>query len=537
MVMEKEDYPVRGERLFHVLGLLDDGLIKEAEEEHSFHKNVRLRKYGVIGAAVAAALVLGAVYLPGNSWWRQFSSGSAPREAGEEMFSEGGAGAGGSGHDAGSRFMSYAGPVFPMTLLGGEPLGAEREIRYDFASPGKDGEDGRLWGAEVADTYVLYNESAEDLKVTALYPFAGSFFSLDKELPRITTQGGEAETVLYAGNCAGKYTGKWGEADEQSGSVNLSRPESWEDYREQLADGDYRRQAFGKGQMFDQRVTVYEFIDNQADLDTYPAATQSIRFDMDPDKTDILVYGFEGSEWDSESGQRRYSFSVPDNRTNVTHSKLLIVLGDDIGEYELQGYENGGCGEGEEIEGVTSKITRYEAELETVMMRLAEEYLEQYMPEVLSGTEGMVSLEMVNRAVAGLMYRDGILSEDMEERYEDGRLEEMIGETLSFERVFYLSFDIEIPARSQLKVEVKLWKEPSHDFAGSGSENEGVQGYDLMTGLDSCLDFRDVRAALKNASLVEIVRQNFGFNLEEGLTEVQLDPGQEHYYMEVRERK
>lgn len=539
--MEKEDYPVKGEKLFSVLGLLDDNLIQEAEEERPFRKKARLLKYGVVGASAAAALILGAVYLPGNGWWKQLSSGSQPQEAGggmeagEEMISEGGvgAGAGGIGHNEGSRFMSYAGPVFPMTLLGEESLGADREIRYDFAFPENDGEDGRLWGAMVTDTYVLYNESAKARKVTALYPFAGSFISLEKELPRVIAEGEKLETVLYAGDYAGKYMGAWGGEDEQSGSINLSMPESWEDYRALLADGDYRLQALGDGQTFDQRVTVYEFTDNHADLDAYPAATQSIRINIEPEKTDILVYGFEGSEWDAESGQYRYSFFVPDGRRNVTHSKLLIVLGDDIGEYELQGFENGGCNEGEELAGVTSKVTRYETDLGTVMMRLIREYMAQYMPEAESFSESKVSLDMLNQAVAGLMYKDGILSADVKERYEDGRLEEMIGETLSSDRVFYLSWDIEIPAHSQKEVQVKLWKEPSYDFAGSGSENAGVQGYDLMTVLDSCLDFRNVRAALDHASNVELVRQNFGFDPTKGVTEVALDPGQEHFYMEV----
>ena len=33
---------------------------------------------------------------------------------------------------------------------------------------------------------------------------------------------------------------------------------------------------------------------------------------------------------------------------------------------------------------------------------------------------------------------------------------------------------------------------------------------------------------------VDIVRQNFGFDLESGVTEVALDPEAEHYYLEVR---
>ena len=42
--------------------------------------------------------------------------------------------AGGSGHEEGSVFMSYAGPVFPLTLLEeNEHICAERNITLDFA--------------------------------------------------------------------------------------------------------------------------------------------------------------------------------------------------------------------------------------------------------------------------------------------------------------------------------------------------------------------------------------------------------------------
>ena len=45
-----------------------------------------------------------------------------------------GGSAGGSGHDGGSSFMRYAGPVFPMTLLESNPeISAERDITMDFA--------------------------------------------------------------------------------------------------------------------------------------------------------------------------------------------------------------------------------------------------------------------------------------------------------------------------------------------------------------------------------------------------------------------
>ena len=44
-----------------------------------------------------------------------------------------GGNAGGGGHEEGSTFMSYAGPVFPLTVLGEPDLSAQRDITLDFS--------------------------------------------------------------------------------------------------------------------------------------------------------------------------------------------------------------------------------------------------------------------------------------------------------------------------------------------------------------------------------------------------------------------
>ena len=68
----------------------------------------------------------------------------------------------------------------------------------------------------------------------------------------------------------------------------------------------------------------------------------------------------------------------------------------------------------------------------------------------------------------------------------------------------------------------------------SGSENVGLQGYDLVTRLGSTLDFTAQTAALVHTEAIELVRDNFGFDLASGVTEAKLDPEAEHYYLEIR---
>jgi len=55
-----------------------------------------------------------------------------------------------------------------------------------------------------------------------------------------------------------------------------------------------------------------------------------------------------------------------------------------------------------------------------------------------------------------------------------------------------------------------------------------------VTKLGSSLDFTSQTARTVNTEDVEIVRQNYGFDWANGVNEVELDQGVEHYYLEVR---
>ena len=56
----------------------------------------------------------------------------------------------------------------------------------------------------------------------------------------------------------------------------------------------------------------------------------------------------------------------------------------------------------------------------------------------------------------------------------------------------------------------------------------------MVTGLGSNLIFTGQTASLEDRGQIEIVRQNFGFDIENGIDEVELDMEEPHYYLEVR---
>ena len=77
--------------------------------------------------------------------------------------------------------MSYAGPLFPLTLSEQDSkVTADRHITYDFSLANEDSL--RVWGAGVQDSYVLSNYSEQERTVSVLYPFAGSFNELAEQM-------------------------------------------------------------------------------------------------------------------------------------------------------------------------------------------------------------------------------------------------------------------------------------------------------------------------------------------------------------------
>lgn len=513
---------MRAERLFRILGLVDESLVEEAVSASSPAAVQRRHPWGrLLAAAACLAVICGGVFLTST-----FRMGGSTGEA------DGGAmpGESGDGHNGGTTFMSYAGPVFPLTTVETDTgLTAERTVTWDF-TPGtyQDGSP-RQWGAQVTDDYVLTNPTEADVTVTALYPFAGSLADLGTLAPAVTVDGEAADTTLHAG----AYAGGFRDAGVDDGSTwNLAPPSSFLDYVNLLEDGGYLSQALGDAPALGIPVTVYRFSDFAAPHAEYDAATQAVAFTIDPETTTVLSYGFNGLTQDTETGWRQYDYFVPDGIRSESELKLLVVLGEDIGDYTLQGYANGACEEA--IGGVSCAVTRQETTLDAVLMELCQAELYDSGQSAQWPGLDQLPIPLYQRAVTEALLTSGLLADTPADRYTDGRLDDFLWDVLVQERVLYLAFPVTVPAGGSVTVSAELWKAPSYDYGCSGSENVGLQGYDLVTSLGSALDFTGQTAALVNTDTIEIVRQNLGFDLENGVTEVAMDLTEPHYYLEIR---
>ena len=301
--------------------------------------------------------------------------------------------------------------------------------------------------------------------------------------------------------------------------------------RQLYLDADDR--VLGEEPRLDVPVTVYSFSDFSLPEDAPDAATQAVTFTLDPERTTVLSYGFNGMS--QEAGWRQYSYFVPNGVRSESDLKLLVIIGDDLGAYTLQGYVDGGCEQ--MLADVSCTVTRTETTFDAVLEEICRSYAAEY--NARRSTEeatafDFLSLDMLQRAAAELLTQYGLFSENAKDRYSDGRLDEIVSESLVQERVLYLVFPVTIPAGGSAAVSVALWKEPSYDFGCSGSENTDLQGYDLITCLGSTLNFTSQTAVLAETQGVELVRQNIGFDPEDGITQVPLDLTEEHYFIEIR---
>lgn len=487
---------VREEKLFLAIGGVDDRLVAEsAEPRKSPGKPVWVR-----WAAMAAAFVVVAgaglyAFLPrlgGNAGGDGISGG--------DMAAPGGV-----------SFMSYAGPVLPLTVLDGpDGLSATREVTWKFLLE----DDARyLDRAEVTDAAAIRNGGAEELTVTVGYPVVAGLDSDAALLPALTVDGEPLETALL-----------WGAAGDTGGDYPVWEPRisGWEDCKALLEDGSYLEDAREAAPALDYTVTVWEFTDSAAPEVRDAAPTLAVTFQIDEEKTRVYSWGFNGySGW--EDGTRQYSYFVP-RQEERDGRRLLIFLGEVPEEYTMAGYQDGGCDK--PLEGVTAKMTAFTATLGEVLDRLAEEY---------QGSYGFLEdrLEDFKAAARKLMAR---LLSVAEERRDYFSMEDLLSHALVSDRVVWACGEVVIPPGGEVTVVARYQKEPSFDYVCANTGRRGLRGWDLGTSLGSSLTFEKVVARLENAARLVLEGQNFGFDLRGGVTQVELDPAEEYYYMEVRVR-
>ena len=493
-------------------GLEEDLILEAAEDRAKKRRRWPRRLLKTLAACVALALIgVGALYLL-----------PAGGSSGENNV-------GGNGDEPRS-FLFYEGPVLPLTIReADDSISARRDVTLDFSA----WDEGKT-EMRVLDSYVLTNTSGEDKTVRALYPFIGRFYEVSSRRPTLTLDGVELETTLLAGYYAGGYEGPWKGSiggDENEGSVNMNYPDFWEDYRDLLADGSYFAAAVSPYPDFTGVTAwVYDLTDPWYTLAEGQEAAQpvlNITFPLDPAKTRLLnISGFSGGSRNDGEGWICFQYHIPGETKGLYKDdghRTVLVVGEDVGEVKIEGFTTADEDEAQPLEAGAT-ITRREVDLEEYLRALA---LEQYGS--YDGQEGRPDFEMVYGQFKLWLVTDGPLAREPKERYRDGYLD--FGEAASVDRVLWLEAEITVPAGASVTLTAERQMTGSSDPFHSRGSTGGAE-YELATRMGSNLAFTGQTATLEDREKIEIVRQNFGFDLKKGVKTVALTG--EIYFLEVK---
>ncbi len=506
----------RSLRLLTSIGEIGPDLAEEAAGEMGRKAKKKRGRRALIAslsaaAAAAVALAVGFYLIP-----------TGGRSGGSNVKGRGGPGS----------YIFYEGPVLPLTLREADgSVSAQRSVTLDFSAWDEDKTQMR-----VLDSYVLTNASGEDRTVDILYPFIERFYDVAEKRPKLSLDGAEPETALIAGYYAGGYEGAWKGSiggDENDGSVNMDYPDSWEDYRDLLAGSGYFDAAVSPyPNLTGVTAYVYDLTDPWYTLaEGQEAASPVLRlsFDLDFSKTRLLYAGdISGWTVDREAGYMEYLYHIP-RKTNGSYQddghRTFIAVGEDPGEPKIQGYTS--AQDNARPVEAGAAVTRREMDLEAYMRALA---LEEYAG--FDGRDGRPDFETVFGQFKLWLVTDGPLAPEPKERYMDGGL--WFSEVASVDRVMWLEAQITVPAGASVNLTAELVKEGSSDPFASKQSVGGASEYELATRVGSCLAFASQSATLEDGGKVEIVRQNFGFDPENGVRTVELTD--DIYFLAVRDR-
>lgn len=519
------------EILYAAITEVKDDLIMEAIEAKPAKSKVQWLKFGSIAAVFAVVVGLGAGVLSGEIPWLHIGGNAA-----------------GAGADGSMVFDAYAGPVFPLTTVeGGDGLTAERTVTYDFQDWMAGDPDRPYYGLPVTDSYTLTNPTGEDKTVTLLYPFAGTLFDL-RHRPTLTADGAELQTTLLTGQYSQLAVGRPG------GLPSLNSPDSWEEYRALLSGGRYQAGALGDWPDLSHiPVTVYEItnpwvepgVGNKGDGNYNPNIHAEM--ELDYGETTVLSYGFNSGKFDQDSGRMRQGFHVPQPPAEGSSTDpgfygkeraqphYLLVIGEPLDSFRLVGVSTGGPGSTDYLEwgmDIGADLRQYETDLDSALRTVAERSYGAKDWNRYGSIADNPDFELYFGMMKDCLLDAGLLLDSPAERYDLHWLEDL--EVWAYTRVFYLEAEVTIPAGASVTVEARMLKEASYNHACHSKHDRSLYGYDLVTKLGTNLDFTAQTAKAVNTDGVEIVRQNLGFDWENGVDTVTLDSAVEHYYLEVR---
>ena len=512
---------MKREELIDAIGLVEEDLIESARKQREAAEAARpLRKRKIIYSVLGACAVLAVTLLVGLPL---FFHGTGRFPANKTK---------------GSLYVSYTSPVFPLTADKTCPdVAVSRSLQYDFSSylQYRLASQGGLLGlpyTQVQDEYLLQNRSSEEQAMKLRYPLA---LSLQDAAPSFSLGGVSAAPALHVGDAPSIVSG--------GKTISLQEIADFSAFEAALSTcAGAAPESFSPGA--DTPVILYRIEDvvKEAEGNT---SVLSLECSFVTKNTIVLSFGFDNCLRET-GGPSQYYLSLSGAEAFETEH-LLIVIGDDLTGCELKAYRDSSLKEEADIIG---SITRSEGKLGKVLLETALPYwtrrihidsVEQSLP-VSDRLCMQLSAEEQLRLILRTLHERRMLSHGIHQLSQSGNLEEIYYNVLTVPRILYAEIPVHIPAGASLHFAASFRQTGSRlpadrGYKGSADIRDLCFGYDMTTQLGSILSFEAEKASVRRADLIRMTDQNFGFDPDRGISEVELDLSVPYYYMNILPRQ
>ncbi len=525
------------EDLFVAIGGIDDALINRSEKVVKRNKKSKIVWYG--GMLASAACLLLVIFM---------AQGIILPESKPPVTSEGSSGnhGGGNGPDHPNQYIpgpvegdetqeqAYgmdttldwtdfnAGPIVPLTFADeNNNIIAERELVYDFSAVSQ-ADKGYV---PVKDSYVLNNTSSDEQTVTFYYPYISSGNELATHMPKVMLNQGKEEANIING----AYMG----TDSQGMMRLFSSYVSTDEFCYMLNEVAPLEEALDMD-LLNQKVIVYEFSDFDKGSVPGEAATYAVTFDAD--KMDQVYYSNMMDVVDSDTGTVTLYFML-DQAMDEEQKPAIYFLGKVPEEYEAKGYVYPEFIEVNESGEVTVDMTERETTVVEMLKTMVDEQMKSITSEDDAETKELKAL--LYRRVAQMFCDMNQWNTDGETTAEDdvfyaNCISDIIYYVFEEESVYLLTDTITIPAGESVTVEFDYWKHGNHQTHEPQENFKDNYCYDNTPSLGTNVNYSCMIATIKDDGNIRIEDQNYGFDLENDIRQVELELDAERYYMIVK---
>ena len=489
---------VNAEDLLDAINDVNDDIILEADKVRNGSGRPARRAVVIrlLAAAAAVVLLLGAGFIAALKL-NLIGGNESLKHAGSE----------------GIMYTDYAGPIFPLTVLEGPTdVEAHREITYDFF-PYKEGEASVF----VTDSYRLDVRGEGKRRIRLRYPFSGSLQDNSGIVPTIFVNDNVVETDLKI-----VYTS----ADTQL--------DSWLKYKELLKDETADEPVTAQA-VSEEPVEVYLFSEFSMPEEV-DSTDLMVSISYDPLKTKVLTYGFTGIEHNKDSETvLLYAPVIQSDKA------CLIVLGEGLKSYDVSLTDVNG--EINHLNASKAAVTTHENTMPffDALTAASAQYYDSIRQDDAEGqAEKLISLLSDDAAI--MLFTTAVLKSGSLQTQGDAtdyqviELESVYSSVFSSKHLFCVEFSLELQSDETVRILASMKKNASRNRQPETGQKGSyeIDGYDLVPCLGSAIHFPTQKAVVKNTEQIEIIEQNFGFDLNNQITEVALDLTIEYYYMKIQ---